>query len=348
MEGESDKKNELNRLELLPTGVAKGREYAQAAIASETSGMYDDAMILYAKAADRLLKAANSLLKSDLHGTGVMTTTRAQLLNMSTAYLRRVEDLKGRRQEEIKERAKEISIDDMEPNYYSSGDDEANAKNEEKQPAVGLQKTKRFGPSAWKLVAKKVKMMAQFSQISKDKPRRHCLITGKKFLKLKEISAAARPAVHSLFQLGQPHLVWCIHVTQRVPMVEIGRHYKTKLVKRTSCLSPGALYTSVEGELERCIPVRDFEELLISSDNWIAVRCPLQYDLLLQPTSTPIAHIKELIALCSKIFTYITGEELKVTRQKGIDYHREVKLAKPKGYVDPDFMNIKVDSFDPN
>ena len=345
MTEQNEERNEVSHLELLPAGVGKGREFAQAAIAAETSGMYDDAIVLYAKAADRLLRAADALLKSDLKGTGVMMTTRAQLLNMSTTYLRRVEDLKGKKQEEIIERTKEVSIEDMEPNYYSSAEEETKQL-EEKQK--GLQKSKKMGLKAWKMAAKKVNLLGQFSQISKDKPRRQCLITGKKFLKLKEISAAARPAVRSLFNGGQPHILWCVHVSQRVPMVEIGGLYKTKVVKRTACLSPGALYTSAEGELERCIPIQDIEELIITSDNWVAVRCSLQYDILSQPSSTPIIQIKEFIALTSRIFTYLTGEDLKVSRKKSIDFHKEVKLAKPKGYIDADFMNIIVDRLDPN
>ena len=164
---------------------------------------------------------------------------------------------------------------------------------------------------------------------------RSCL----RFVQSHEVDPLA-VAVHPLFALGQPEILWVSPVRKR------GRNMKrllgrSRIEKRCTALTPTAIFTGKDKRLTRCVPLSEISEVIIGGDMWIGVRVPSQYDFLFMPTNgdvpTKISSLASILTeLCSA-----HGYSLKIIHCDQLNLN-ELKMNRPRGWEQPPFLKIPV------
>ena len=345
----------LPSLEALPRAVALVREAAEAAVHADRCGEHAGAVELYAEAARRLV-AVSEDAGAGLDG-GCAAGTRAASLRVAQAYLQRAEELRACAERQRRERVKALRSqteaqgwEGTGADYWDPDADAADSDSFSEGERATAKRRKLSFRSAAKMVMRLIsvpfpgmrKSMA-VRRLNTDAPtpiQTHCKITGRKFLSLDELSPAAATALRPLYEMGTPHVLWACFCLKR--SVFHRKFAKTKMDRRTAVLSPSGFYMGAREELVRCVPVEDIKQVLISSDSWVALVIPDQYDVLFRPQENPIQTIQVMVDILTTLSKHLTGTPVLVRRLDHIDHTRLV-LLKPADWQVPTFQPLKVD-----
>eukprot|EP00759_Apiculatamorpha_spiralis_P014575 PhF_6_TR21171/c0_g1_i1/m.30508 len=120
--------------------------------------------------------------------------------------------------------------------------------------------------------------------------------------------------------------------------------------KRIVIIGSTALYQcSPEAEMNRCVPIKDIQEVIVTEDNWIGLRVPSQYDIMFQCLTTQDArNVQRTLSVLMRHHT--NGSTELVVRHTPKSTQSTLKaalaLGKPSSWTAPAPHPLKVISWD--